>query len=232
MSGTRKASIYRMASMNLSSKSKSYYQNPRQDMLDFIPSGVKKTLEFGCGEGNFSALLKERFNAETWAVEINERSALKASERLHKVIVEDAHRSIDKLPENYFDCIVCFDILEHLEDPYTLLDSLKSKLAEGGVIVTSIPNIRYFTVFRNFVLHGNWDYKDQGIMDRTHLRFFTYKSIIKMFNNLNFNIQLTKGIHPTSSLTCKVLNVLTFGIFSDVKYKHFVSVVSVNVNGN
>jgi methionine biosynthesis protein MetW len=209
-------------------KPENYYQNIREDMLEFIPTGIKKTLELGCGEGNFSALLKDRFNAETWAVEIDENSAIKASAKLHKVITGDARKSIDKLPENYFDCIICFDILEHLENPYALLDSLKSKLAKDGVILSSIPNIRYYTVFRKFVIHGNWDYQDQGIMDRTHIRFFTYKSIVKMFNNLNFNIQLIKGIHPTSSSTSKVFQLLTFGFFSDVKYKHFVSVVSVN----
>ncbi|MCF7954335.1 MAG: class I SAM-dependent methyltransferase [Phycisphaerae bacterium] len=209
-------------------KSGSYYQNPREDMLEFIPSGIKKTLEVGCGEGNFSALLKDRFGVEAWAVEINEESARQAEKKLHKVIIEDAHSSINKLPEKYFDCIICFDILEHLEDPYSLLTSLKSKLAIGGVIITSIPNIRYYSAFRKFVLHGNWDYMDQGIMDRTHLRFITYKSIKKMFKDLGFNTTITKGIHPTSSFTCKVLQLFTFGFFSDIKYKHFVSIVSVD----
>jgi 2-polyprenyl-3-methyl-5-hydroxy-6-metoxy-1,4-benzoquinol methylase len=210
----------------LSSKSERYYQSTREDMLDFIPRGVKKTLEFGCGDGKFSELLRDKLNAETWAVEINEECTRKASERLHKVINSDAYESLAKLPENYFDCIICFDFLEHLVDPYSLLTSLKTKLIKDGVIVTSIPNIRYYTVFRDFALHGNWDYKDQGIMDKTHLRFFTKKSIMKMFDQLEFNVLLTKGIHPTSSRTCKLLQLLTFGMFSDVKYKHFVSIIT------
>ena len=214
------------AGMNLSSKSESYYQSTREDMLKFIPTGVKKTLEFGCGEGDFSALLKGRLNAETWAVEINEICAQRAEKKLHKVINCDAFKSLGELPDNYFDCIICFDFLEHLVDPYSLLSLLKSKLTNGGVIVTSIPNIRYYTVFTKFVLHGNWDYKDQGIMDRTHLRFFTKKSIIKMFHQLEFKIQLIKGLHPTSSSTCKLLQLFTFGFFSDIKYKHFVSIVT------
>jgi hypothetical protein len=116
-------------------------------------------------------------------------------------------------------------------DPYTLLRLLKGKLAEGGVIVSSIPNIRYYRTFTKFVIHGEWDYKDHGILDRTHLRFFTKKSIIKMWEQLGFRILLTKGIHPTSSRTCKLLQVFTFGLFSDIRYKHFVSIVKAGANG-
>jgi len=211
--------------MHLSSKSEDYYQSTREDMLQFIPAGTRRTLELGCGEGNFSALLKERLDAETWAVEINEQCARKAATKLYKVVNDDVFNCLAELPEEYFDCIICFDFLEHLVDPYSLLTSLKAKLTRDGVIITSIPNIRYYSVFRDFVLHGNWDYKSQGIMDKTHLRFFTYKSITKMFKQLDFEILLTKGIHPTSSRTCKLMQLFTFGIFSDIRYKHFVSVV-------
>jgi 2-polyprenyl-3-methyl-5-hydroxy-6-metoxy-1,4-benzoquinol methylase len=210
---------------HLSPKSERYYQSVREDMLKFISTGIKKTLEFGCGEGGFSALLKDRLNAETWAVEINEESVRQAAKKLHTVINDDAYNSLGKLPEKYFDCIICFDFLEHLVDPYSLLTLLKTKLAKDGVIITSIPNIRYYRVFTNFILHGNWDYKNQGVMDKAHLRFFTYKSIIKMFKELEFEVLLTKGIHPTSSRTCKIIQLLTFNIFSDIKYKHFVSIV-------
>ena len=110
-------------------------------------------------------------------------------------------------------------------DPYSLLNLLKTKLVKNGIIITSIPNIRYYRVFTKFVLHGNWDYKDHGVLDKTHLRFFTYKSIIKMFEQLEFEILLIKGIHPTSSRTCKLIQLLTFNFFSDIKYKHFISVI-------
>jgi len=109
---------------------------------------------------------------------------------------------------------------------------MKSKLNNEGVIITSIPNIRYYTVFKDFVLHGNWDYQEQGIMDRTHLRFFTRKSIIKTFEQLDFEILTIKGIHPTSSRTCKFLQLFTFGIFSDIRFKHFVNVIKPKSQAN
>lgn len=209
---------------NLSNKPTGYYESNREDMLKYIPQGIKTSLEFGCGFGRFSALVKERFGAEAWAVEIDKKSAKAASEKLDKVINSDAHEAIDKLPDNYFDCVILFDILEHLVDPYLLLISVKKKLTENGVVVTSIPNIRYYRTLVSLVIPGDWDYKGHGILDKTHLRFFTYKSIVKMFNELGFEILLIEGIHPTSSRNFRLLNMLLLNSLSDIKYKHFAAV--------
>ena len=210
--------------MNLTDKSRGYYDSIREDMLKYIPRDVKKTLEFGCGSGGFSGLVKDKFGAEVWAVEIDEQSAKTAAQKLDNVINCDAHEAIDKLPDNYFGCIVFFDILEHLVDPYSLLHILKTKLTKKGIIVASIPNIRYYRSLVKLVVHGDWDYKDHGILDKTHLRFFTYKSIVKLFNELAFEILEIEGIHPTSSRTFKVLNTLLLNAIDDIRYKHFAVV--------
>jgi 2-polyprenyl-3-methyl-5-hydroxy-6-metoxy-1,4-benzoquinol methylase len=201
-----------------------YFDNDREDMLKYIPQDIKTSLEYGCGYGGFSCLLKQRFNTESWAVEINQEAASVAMKKLDHVINHDAIESINDIPEHYFDCIILFDILEHLIDPYYLLRELKTKLTDHGLIVASIPNIRYYSMLKQLVVYGNWDYKDQGILDRTHLRFFTYKSIIKMFVQLNYTILQMEGIHPTPSRTYKILNLLLLNFISDVKYKHFVIV--------
>ncbi len=193
-------------------------------MLKYIPEGTKTILEFGCGFGGFSSLVKEKLGTENWAVEIDEKAAQEASKKLDKVINTDALEALQKIPEGYFDCIVLFDILEHLADPYSLLHALKTKLTKKGVVVASIPNIRYYRTFIDFVIHGNWDYKEQGIMDKTHLRFFTYKSIIKTFKQLGFEMLELEGIHPTSSRTYKILNVIFLNLLSDIRYKHFAVV--------
>ena len=210
---------------NLSSKPTGYYGSNREDMLKYIPQGTKTSLEFGCGFGGFSALVKERFDAEAWAVEIDEKSAKAASEKLDKVINSDAHEAIDKLPDNYFDCVILFDILEHLVDPYLLLISVKKKLTENGVVVTSIPNIRFYRNLIRFVIYGEWEYQNDGLMDKTHLRFFTRKSILKMFSNLGFEILTIEGIHPTHSRNLKIINFLTRNVFADTKYLHYVTIV-------
>lgn len=210
---------------SLLNKPPGYYQSNREDMLQYVPPGTKTSLEFGCGCGGFSALVKDKFDAETWAVEINEEAAHEAEKILDKVINSDADESLEDIPENFFDCIILFDILEHLLDPSALLSTLKNKLSDKGVIIASIPNIRYYRAFVDLVIHGNWDYKDHGILDRTHLRFFTYKSIVKMLKLLDFEILLLEGIHPTSSRTFKILNLVLLNSINDIRYKHFAIVV-------
>lgn len=206
---------------NLLSKPPGYYENDRRDMLKYIPDGVKTSLEFGCGTGGFSAILKAKFDAESWAVEIDEASVKEAERKLDKVINADAYEALVEIPKHYFDCIVLLDILEHLADPYHFLNELKPRLKQGGIIVLSIPNIRYYRIFMDYVFGGNWEYKDHGVLDKTHLKFFTHKSIDNMFRQLGFEILMLEGIHPTSSRTFRLLNILTFGMFSDLRYKHY-----------
>ena len=206
---------------NLDNKPIGYYENIREDMLKYIPEGTKKTLEFGCGCGGFSALVKQKRNVEAWAVEIDKKSAQQAEKKLDKVINSDATNAVDQLPDFYFDCIIFFDILEHLEDPFSLLKAVKRKLSNEGIIVMSLPNIRYYRVFVKFVIHGTWDYKDHGVMDKTHLRFFTYKSIHNTLKKLGFEIITLEGIHLTSSKNFKLINFLLLNSLADCRYKHF-----------
>lgn len=221
----KERSLMQTDMVNLANKPKGYYDSVREDMLKYIPHDVKRTLEFGCGSGGFSELIKHRFRTEAWAVEIDEQSAKIASQKLDKVICSHAHKAVDLIPDNYFDCILFFDILEHLVDPYSLLCATKTKLTKKGVIVVSVPNIRYYRTLVSLVIHGNWDYKDHGVLDKTHLRFFTYKSIVKMFNKPDFEILELEGIHPTSSRTFRLLNMILLNSLSDVRYKHFAAVV-------
>lgn len=198
-----------------------YYDNSRKDMMDYIPDGVKKTLEFGCGTGGFSYELKKKYGAQTWAVEINPEAAKQASRVLDRVINKDAMDSLIDMPDDYFDCVLFFDILEHLVNPYELLTGIKPKLSSRGVIICSIPNIRYYRVFKSYIIRGEWNYKDHGVLDKTHLRFFTKKSIEQMFRILKYDIERLEGIHPTSSRTYKLINALLFNSLCDVRYKHY-----------
>lgn len=201
-----------------------YYEASRPEMLKYIPAGVQTCLEFGCGQGGFSAILKERFGAECWAVEINTVVAQEAAKKLNRVINADAAECLEELPDGYFDCIILLDVLEHLVDPYSLLLGIKSKLTKEGLIVASIPNIRYYRTLVKLVIHGDWDYKEKGILDRTHLRFFTRRSIIKMFEEHGYEILEMEGINPTRSRTYRILNALLVNSISDLRYGQFAVV--------
>ena len=203
-------------------KTRAYYENPRHEMLNYIPENCRRSVEFGCGTGAFSYLLKTERKAETWAVEIHKESAASAAEKLDRVINADAMQGIEELPENYFDCAVFLDVLEHLVDPYQLLQRIKTKLRPEGIVVCSIPNIRYYRALKKYVFDGDWEYEDHGIMDRTHLRFFTRKSIKNTFSALNYDILSLEGVHPTSSRTFKLLNLCLFNALDDVRFKHYI----------
>ena len=162
-------------------KESDYYQGARPEMVDLVPKTAETILDIGCGEGHFAAGLKKELGAEVSGIELDEKSAALAVEKLDKVYSGDVNEIIKGLPESYYDCITCNDVLEHLVDPYSILKQLKSKLAPEGLIVSSIPNVLYFRVLANLLFKGDWKYENEGVLDRTHLRFFTRKSIIRMF---------------------------------------------------
>ena len=201
-----------------------YYENPRFEMLRYVPENCTRCVEFGCGTGEFSLLLKTERKAETWAVEIHQESARKAATKIDHVINADAMQGVEELPDDYFDCAVFLDVLEHLVDPYELLQRIKTKLRPDGLVVCSIPNIRYYRAFKKYVIDGDWEYEDHGIMDKTHLRFFTQKSLVKAFSSLNYDLIHLDGVHPTSSRTFKLLNLFLFNALRDVRYKHYIVV--------
>lgn len=212
---------------NLSSRPARYYQQSREAMLKYIPENVKKTLELGCADGNFSELVKTNFGAECWGIEINPEVAEVAATKLDKVINGDVNQCLDDIPDNYFDCVICNDILEHLADPYTLLINLKKKLTAEGLVVASFPNVRYCRNLFELVVRGNWDYKDKGILDKTHLRFFTYNSLVKMFPQLGYELVTIEGLEAERNIktvAVRILTMLLFNVFEDTMYHHFACV--------
>ena len=212
---------------DISARPERYYRQRRPEMLKYVPAGVKRTLDLGCATGNFSELIKAEFGAECWGVEIDRQAAQIAAEKLDKVITTDIGQCLEELPDDSFDCIICNDILEHLVDPFGLLIALREKLTPEGVVVTSLPNIRYCRVLLDLVLRGNWDYKEHGIMDKTHLRFFTHNSIMKMFPALGYDVLIIEGLEPEPSglsRLVKLVNLLLLNRFKDTIYHHFACV--------
>ncbi len=209
-------------------KADNYYSQNRQEMLEFIPQNSNRILDIGCGQANFSVILKKKSNAEVWGVEPNEKAALIAGTKLDKVIISSIEMSIAKLPNNYFDCLIFNDILEHLVDPYLILENLKNKLTADGVMVASIPNVRYFFNLKELMIDKNWRYRDAGILDKTQLRFFTKKSIIETLEVLDFKIIKIKGINPIKSWQFNLLNIMLLNYLNDTKYMQYACIFKIN----
>lgn len=198
----------------------------RPEMLKFLPKNIQAVLDVGCAVGDFGLSIKQITNAEVWGVEIRDLQAAAAKNKLDKVIHGSIVDCVGDLPDSYFGAIFFNDVLEHLIDPEKLLLSLVPKLKPGGVFITAIPNVRYFRNLKSLFVDKDWEYQDWGILDRTHLRFYTKKSILRMFERLNFEVLNFEGINPTTSHRPYIYHILTLGFFGlDTRYLQFASVV-------
>ncbi|PIQ67290.1 class I SAM-dependent methyltransferase [Candidatus Uhrbacteria bacterium CG_4_10_14_0_2_um_filter_41_7] len=207
-------------------KPETYYINARIEMLQFVPRTAKKILDIGCGEGVFGSILKNELQAEVWGIEMDVVSGTKAGQVLDKVIISDVFSALPKITGETFDAIILNDVLEHIVQNEVLLTELKKYLNEDAVIVASIPNVRFLNNLINLIFRKTWDYEDSGILDRTHVRFFTKKSIIKMFERLGFNLDRIQGLNGyVDSSKFSLINILTLGLFADTRYLQFGIVV-------
>jgi len=213
-------------------KDPAYYGRPRREMRRHVPIEAKLILDIGCGAGAFGAGLKSarQLAGDTltvWGIEMDPIAAERAGEVLDRVLVGDAAEVLNRLksegsqPKDGFDAVVMNDVLEHVLEPEELLVAAGALLRPGGHIVASVPNVRFFGNVVNLVVKGSWEYTDEGILDRTHFRFFTRSSMLNMFERCGFEVQQITGINPTGSLKFKLMNLLTLGQWSDMKYLQF-----------
>src|SRR5690606_19949202 len=210
--------------MDYNNKPKGYYNNDRPEMLKYLPEHTTRVLDIGCSDGSFGKMIKDEIKAEVWGIEYRQEEALKAGKVLDNIFSGPCEKLIDELPDNFFDVIYFNDILEHLEDPYNVLKEVKSKLKKEGVIISSIPNIRYYKAILSLIFNKDWKYKAQGVMDKTHLRFFTGKSIKRMFEDLGYNVLTHEGINRSSSIRPIIFNIPFLFTQMDIRYLQYATV--------
>ncbi len=167
--------------------SNQYYKFSRPEVQKLVDLKAKKILDVGCGEGEMASELKKRNNAEVWGIEIFDKAAEKAKSKLDKVLVGEVENKISQLPDEYFDTIIFADVLEHLVNPDRILKQIRAKLKRNGEVIVSIPNVRNWSVIKS-LLDGSFDYEEAGILDKTHLKFYTLDSAAKMLIESGFKI--------------------------------------------
>jgi 2-polyprenyl-3-methyl-5-hydroxy-6-metoxy-1,4-benzoquinol methylase len=202
-----------------------YYQQARTDVLDAIGSGsYRRILEIGCGQGATGAIAKQKFKAEeVVGVELFESAAAVARTRLDKVICCDIGNMALDFPEEYFDCIICADVLEHTQNPWQVLEYLRSLLRPEGILVASLPNIQHlYSVLK--ILTDKFEYDPHGILDKTHLRFFTLHTIKKMFLDSGYQIVVVRE-NRSNTLKFKVINALSLGLFRKFTVFQYIVIV-------
>lgn len=184
-----------MAESGYEHKPAAYFTTMRSDVARHVPHGSGDVLELGCGQGGLGRHLREQGIARrVFGVEIAAEPAAIAREHLDDVLVGDVEAMELPFAEGQFDAIVAADVLEHLRDPQRVMARLHGLLAPGGVIVVALPNVRNWRVVLPLVLLGRFDYREEGILDETHLRFFTRRSMIQLCERAGFTV---RHVEPT-----------------------------------
>lgn len=168
---------------------------PRADIAWLIPLNAKNILELGCGTGELGKLIKTRQQCTYTGIEMNQKAVETAEKNLdiamHGNI--ETHKIINVFPP--YDCLVCADILEHTIDPWNVLKKYSKLLTDDAIIIASIPNTAFPAVIQNLI-RGLFRYRPAGLLDVTHLRFFTQTSIYQLFTGADLRITSFKP-HPS-----------------------------------
>jgi 2-polyprenyl-3-methyl-5-hydroxy-6-metoxy-1,4-benzoquinol methylase len=171
---------------------------PRREVARLVPAGARSLLDVGCSHGGFAAgLAAERPGLGTWGIDPDPTVAGDAAGALTHFV---PGWFPDDLPEGRrWDCISFIDSLEHFPDPWATLRHAVDRLEPGGSIVAAIPNLRHYTVLLPLVVQGRFRYAERGVLDRTHLRFFTRSSIIELFDEVGCPVEeMARGMgEPT-----------------------------------
>lgn len=174
-----------------------YYTHARADLIDLIEDETDKeihVLEVGCGAGATLSRIQYMWpNAVVKGIELDSKVAALGAKYLD--IVEGNIESMTlEYERNYFDYVIFGDVLEHLFEPDKTLQKIRPFLKDKGCVLASIPNIMHVSVLLP-LLKGRFDYQDAGILDRTHVRFFTLTSILEMMKRNHFVVETVQGTH-------------------------------------
>lgn len=203
-------------------KRKNYYSHLRSDLLKLLPSQLtlEKVLDVGCGVGVTGQYLKNQMQVkEIVGIELNAEAANQARAVLDQVIIGDIQQIELPFGPDYFDCIICADVLEHLFDPWAVLKKLKTYLKPTGWMLLSVPNLQHWSMIFK-LLAGKWDYQLEGILDSTHIRFFTRSSLRDMVEQAGLEIET---IESAMGQEVRLFNLVTLNVFSDfLSFRYFV----------
>lgn len=194
-------------------KADAYFGNLRRDIEPLLPAHAAQVLEVGCGAGATLHWLKQAGRAgRTVGVELSESAAAVARGRVDELLVGNAETLLPgPFAPASFDLVLCLDVLEHMIDPWAFMARVQALLGPGGQVIASIPNVRHLRVVLDLLLAGRWQYADDGILDRTHLRFFTRESALALMSPPGLQVTAWLRRDPPRGSPSGLVNLLTFG---------------------
>jgi 2-polyprenyl-3-methyl-5-hydroxy-6-metoxy-1,4-benzoquinol methylase len=176
------------------SQPQGYYDTLNHDLLARLPQDARRVVEVGCGGGALARAYRHRNpGAHYTGVELAEAAARRAAGACHEVVLGDIQspaclQALDRLRAGAgWDLVVCGDVLEHLLDPLRVLAELRLRTISGGICVACIPNIGHVSIVQQ-LLRAQWNYADAGLLDRTHLRFFTQPTMVELFRQAGWRV--------------------------------------------
>ena len=207
-------------------KPQGYFEGARKDYVSELPVNPQaRILEIGCGNGGTGYLaLKERKCGKYCGVELLSSAAERAKEQISEVVVGDVEEIGLPWSSDSFDVLILSEVLEHLVDPWAVLKKLWPLLKPGAIVFASSPNVSNHRVIR-MLIRGDWNLTNMGVMDKTHLRWFTPRSYAALFESCGYVVD-SVGQVGTLSLKAKALSRLSFGRF------HHLFISQVNLRAH
>ncbi|APA86247.1 class I SAM-dependent methyltransferase [Paraburkholderia sprentiae WSM5005] len=173
-----------------------YHANGRSDLAQMFTNTPSVILDIGCAAGNNAALVKERFpGSRAWGIEMNRHAAELARQKLDNVLVgrfEDFDLAHEGLAPGTLDAVLLADVLEHMYNPWGVMVKLREYMSPSGQLVLSIPNTRHLGLMDG-LSKGNWTYAEAGLLDVTHIRFFTRKEMIRFCEETGYRVIQTRN---------------------------------------
>jgi 2-polyprenyl-3-methyl-5-hydroxy-6-metoxy-1,4-benzoquinol methylase len=162
-------------------------------IIDLVTDG-SAVLEVGCAQGDMSAVLAAEKRCTVTGIEVNPVAAAAARRYCHRVVTGDVeHGAFDELGAT-FDVVILADVLEHLRSPGRVLRATQRLLGRDGYVIISLPNVAHWDV-RRAILRGEFEYTNVGILDDTHLRFFTYESALRLIRTAGYDVVWFDLVH-------------------------------------
>lgn len=194
-----------------------YYELQRAEIARLIVGSPKNILEIGCASGFFKRNIK--WECDYHGVEPMHEAANCARES-GIIVYEGTYQDVEEaIPDKHFDLIVCNDVIEHMADPWGFLRSIKKKLVPNGYVMGSLPNVRYLLNLKDLLFRRDWHYVSGGVLDYTHLRFFTLKSARRLFGECGYVVEELKPSGPDRfRLLKKVLTPFFWPLGVDTLY--------------
>jgi 2-polyprenyl-3-methyl-5-hydroxy-6-metoxy-1,4-benzoquinol methylase len=217
-----------MAALNKIQTADFYGEAPRTELLPFIPPGARSWLDVGCGTGATSRAILDAGVSLVHGVEFNPTAAAAARTRLPKVFEVDLERDVSWQPSQRYDVVSFFDVLEHLQDPWTLLHRVQHWLVPGGTLIVSLPNLRYWPVLKDLAFGKRFRYRDRGVTDRTHLRFFCRDDMTELLSQAGYRVRQVEGVNRTTPYwKARIAFALLPGLLDDTRFQQFVLVAAL-----